>query len=114
MNYNFIKKIRNHEFSLKEDFNQTIKDERSFIMHRMHSVYRKIGLDKLVKSSEKILGPLDDESRATVETGYATGTIILGLGIGIGNPVYFIATGTLYGLSLLHHSAMRSDRRATK
>jgi len=120
MNYNFIKKMRNHEFSLRGDFNQTVEDVLSSceasarLMHKMHPVYRKMGLDKLVKSSERILGPLDDENRAEVETAYAVGTISLGLGVGTGEPLHLLTTGILYGLGLLHHSAMRNDRRAIK
>lgn len=106
MSYNFIRKTKDRKFSLKEDLDQTAEDA-SNLMYKISPIYRKVGLEKLVKKSEKILGELDAMSRAQVETGYTVGTIYLGLGIIIGNPLLCVLSGGFYCLSLLHHSAMK-------
>ena len=77
MSYNFIRKIRDGEFSLGEDVRQTLND----MIRLGNGVYRDIGLDKLVRVSERYLGNLDDENRFLVESLYATGLAMLILGI---------------------------------
>ena len=109
MGYNFVRKIKQKEFSLKKDLEQSA-ERTSNLMYKLSPVYKKIGLEKLVKLSEKTLGELDEKSRAQVETGYASGTLILGLGIITGNPVFYVLTGGFYCLSLLHHSAMKKTK----
>ena len=106
MNYNFIRKTKDREFSLKKDLEQTAEDA-SNLMCKISPIYRKVGLEKLVKKSEKILGELDAENRAQVETGYAFGTIYLGLGIMLGNLIFYVFSGGFYGFSLLYHSTTK-------
>lgn len=110
--YSGIKKIWNGEFSWREDFEQT-EEHIDSAMRGLNQVYRKIGLDRLTKSSERILGPLDEKQRAYVTTGYVLGTTSLGLGIAL-SPIFYIPAGAVYAATLIHHNAMRQDRRATE
>lgn len=86
----------------------TLFDKFDDIMYFKGSpVYKKIGLDKIVKKSESLLGKIDDRSRAQVETGYVIGTGINLVGILGNEPLPCLTFGSItYILSLLHHSAM--------
>jgi len=112
MDYNFIKKIRDYEF-WENNLNQAVENINSILL-RLSPVYRAIGLEKLVKSSERILGQLDNLSRAQVETAYATATVLLAMGVMADKPGaragYMVTSAALYALGLLHHDAVREDR----
>jgi hypothetical protein len=105
MSYNFIKKIKDKEFSFKEDFMQTGEDIEN-LMLKISPAYRKIGLEKIVKSSEKYFGQLNDRDRAVVGSEYLAGTAMIGLGIVSANPVCFVSAAGCYALGYLHHRAM--------
>ena len=96
MAYNPIRKIKDGEFSWKEEGLQTLKD-----------LYKCTGLDFIVTKSERVLGTLETRDKLLVETGYALGTVMLGCGIVHSNdPFIYMASASCYLGGLLHHSAM--------
>ncbi len=81
------------------------------LMDGFTPVYRKIGVDRVMRISERVLGSLDDSSRAYVATGHLFATANLAAGIVTGQPILYVLAGTCYGISLLHHGAMSRHRR---
>ena len=71
-----------------------------------HPLYKAIFMEKLVKSSEKLLGELDEDSRIDVEAAYTFGTGLLGAGIYTGNYFFYVASALTYSLGALHHSTI--------
>ncbi len=55
-------------------------------MHVPHPVYKALGIEKLVKLSEGVLGELNEKSRKDVEAGYVMATGFLIAGDVTGNP----------------------------
>ena len=77
-------------------------------------LYRKIGLEKLIKKSEKYLGEIDYHTRNEVAAGYSLSTLLLAEGIITLNPLFFIGSGTIYLLAGIHHKAMSKKLREKK
>lgn len=76
--------------------------------------YKAIGMEKLVESSEKFLGEIDEDTRTEVAGGYTFATALLGAGMATGDKFYCIASGLMYGISILHHSAMSDIFKSKK
>jgi len=66
-----------------------------------HPVYKALGIEKLVKLSEGVLGELNEKSRKDVEAGYAMATGFLIAGDVTGNPFCIAASSLMYPPLLL-------------
>ena len=102
MTYNFLQKIKKREFSLKEDASQTFED-----------LYKYVGLEFLVKLSEKRYGQLDKNNRLMVETCYAASLFLLGSAIYNNNTnsgVNILGSFGCFGLGFLHHNYITKQK----
>jgi len=104
MRYNFVRKIRDREFSWEGDYRQTLKD--------ISKVYRVIGLEKIINLMEKKFGKLGLRDKVEIGSVYLFGTGLESEALCCGladkpGAFYYGAMGAIcYALGLLHHNRM--------
>lgn len=107
--HNFIAKIKEHKFSMKNDFDKTVKGIDNLIQQAL-PLFKITGLDTLVRASERTFGTLNYRARNHVATAYALGTINLGYGVASHDLLFvYKFLVAYYGLGLMYHLAMSDE-----
>ena len=112
MAYNPIRKIKDEEFSWKEDYHRTLDD--------LSKVYKAVGLEKVMSGMENVLGKLDKENKTMLTTMYLASLYLTVQGTAhymeglpeLGEPLVTIA-GVNALIGLYHHFIM-GDRKKSQ